>query len=142
MFTEQKTKERETFFKIMSDPDMKESLGLRTSDQIAEYIGVNKNTITKWKKLIPKDVKPFNVQGYITDNAEDIIKNLVELGSSSKNSKAIELALKLAGMANDKKESIKVDITTADRQQVYEEFITGLREEKRTTGVCPVCGIL
>jgi len=64
------------------------------------------------------------------------------LNGTRMNSQFLTLITRLMGIYTEKQEvTQKIEFTIADRQQVYGDFISGLRREAEITGVCSVCGL-
>ena len=82
----------------------------------------------------------YNSQEWLDDNTQKVDAALMkacEKGSPQ----ALQTFYKLNQRLIDRKEeSVKVEFTIRDRQELTAGIINGLREEARVTGVCSVCG--
>jgi len=94
-------------------------------------------------------LKPFMKDGKLNMEAflqsepvkMDIV-NMINGGLSGQkiNSQLLKLITQLAGIYTDKKEEPqRLEFSVADRQQVFGEFIAGLKREAKATGLCPIC---
>ena len=136
-----KPEEKARYFRIMGDPNYRVSLKLETDNDIAKYLGVGAGTIAKWKKKFRdngKEINGFNLHSFLTDNKEDIAKNLLRVIKESRSSNAIEFALKQLGeLTNDGQ---VVNFNSSEIADTSGQFIEYLKERLNEAGVCPVCG--
>jgi len=107
----------------------------RTADRESHRRRTQVKRLAKYKE----DGK-FNVKAFLEDNLELIASDLLNPGKGIP-SKKTEMMLKILDIYSDKQEvKHSIELTVADRQQAYREFIGELQREAKTSGICPVCG--
>lgn len=106
----------------------------RTADRESHRRRTQVKRLAKYKE----DGK-FNVKAFLEDNLELIASDLLNPGKGIP-SKKTEMMLKILDIYSDKQEvKHSIELTIADRQQAYREFIRELQRESKITGICPIC---
>lgn len=83
----------------------------------------------------------LDAKKFLEDNMEIILMDLLNPGKGIPSRKS-EMILKILDIYKEKQEvTQKVEFTVADRQSLSADIIGGLKRERESTGVCPVCGI-
>ena len=141
---EAKEKEKEEYFKILESPEYRNRLGLTSNIAIAKHLGINNNTLTKWRKHYEKKngnkKESFDVKAFLQDNKEEIAKNLLRVIKESGNPRGVELALNQLGELTDKVGN--QSYTATEVANDVSSFVELVKKGMTETGVCPICGTI
>jgi hypothetical protein len=125
-------------------PEQRKEQGLPVDQKrFAIHHGVAEAKLTRWKKRMLGEVSSddFDVKAFLSKNKKEIAENLLALIRQKKNTKSVELALKVLGELVEKREEThKVEFTPSDRVAIARQLRDELRREFQDFGVCPVCG--
>lgn len=87
-----------------------------TMQQIAEEVGVSRRTLYDWTKLPAwEEYCSERSKEVMKDNVPEIMNNLIRLATTSSSVKAIELALRVAGVYNPS-DKVQLDVTNMEQE--------------------------
>jgi len=111
-----------------------------TVKKICDMFHITINTYYKLSKRIDGDDE-YDSQVWL-DSKTKVVDEALLKACDRGSPQALQTFYKLNQRLVDRKEeTVKVEFTTGDRQELTANIINGLKEDARITGVCSVCGI-
>lgn len=113
--------------------------GLTTITAISKYSGSSHATC---KKVIAAEKAKSDASKSILDKATDKVDKALIASCENGNSGSLRTYFQLQNrLVERKEETVKIELSVAERIQIANEVVTGLREQYRLGGrACSVCG--